>query len=148
MNRFFIILFLISNYLFAQLENNVLFKVNDSLVYVDEFNRVYNKNLDLIDENNQKDFESYLELFINYKLKLAEAYEIGLQNDPKYKSELNKYIKQLQNTYLTDRETEDKFLNEAYERTKSEVDVSHVLIRIDENENDTLKIYNKLILSN
>ena len=144
MNRFFIILFLISNYLFAQLENNVLFKVNDSLVYVDEFNRVYNKNLDLIDENNQKDFESYLELFINYKLKLAEAYEIGLQNDPKYKSELNKYIKQLQNTYLTDRETEDKFLNEAYERTKSEVNVSHVLIRIDENENDTLKIYNKL----
>ena len=144
MNRFFIILFLISNYLFAQLENNVLFKVNDSLVYVDEFNRVYNKNLDLIDENNKKDFESYLELFINYKLKLAEAYEIGLQNDPKYKSELNKYIKQLQNTYLTDRETEDKFLNEAYERTKSEVDVSHVLIRIDENENDTLKIYNKL----
>ena len=144
MNRFFVILFLISNYLFAQLENNVLFKVNDSLVYVDEFNRVYNKNLDLIDENNQKDFESYLELFINYKLKLAEAYEIGLQNDPKYKSELNKYIKQLQNTYLTDRETEDKFLNEAYERTKSEVNVSHVLIRIDENENDTLKIYNKL----
>ena len=144
MNRFFIILFLIGNYLFAQIENNVLFKVNDSLVYVDEFNRVYNKNLDLIDENNQKDFESYLELFINYKLKLAEAYEIGLQNDPKYKSELNKYIKQLQNTYLTDRETEDKFLNEAYERTKSEVDVSHVLIRIDENENDTLKIYNKL----
>ena len=57
MNRFFVILFLISNYLFAQLENNILFKVNDSLVYVDEFNRVYNKNIDLIDENNQKDFE-------------------------------------------------------------------------------------------
>ena len=144
MNRFFIILFLISHYLNAQLENNVLFKVNDSLVYVDEFNRVYNKNIDLIDENNQKDFESYLELFINYKLKLAEAYDLGLQNDPKYKSELNKYTKQLQNTYLTSRETEDKFLNEAYERTKYEVDVSHVLIRIDDNENDTLKIYNKL----
>lgn len=144
MNRFFIILFLICNYLNAQLENNVLFEVNDSLVYVDEFNRVYNKNIDLIDENNQKDFESYLELFINYKLKLAEAYDLGLQNDPKYKSELNKYTKQLQDTYLTNRETENKFLNEAYERTKSEVNVSHVLIRIDENENDTLKIYNKL----
>ena len=144
MNRFFVILFLISNYLFAQLENNVLFKVNDSLVYVDEFNRVYNKNIDLIDENNQKDFESYLELFINYKLKLAEAYDLGLQNDPKYKSELNKYVKQLQNTYLTDRETEDKFLREAYERTKYEVNVSHVLIRIEENDNDTIDVYNKL----
>ena len=144
MNRFFIILFLISNFSFAQLENNILFKVNDSLVYVDEFNRVYNKNIDLIDENNQKDFESYLELFINYKLKLAEAYDLDLQNDPKYKSELNKYVKQLQNTYLTDRQTEDKFLREAYERTKHEVNVSHVLIRIDENDNDTINVYNKL----
>ena len=144
MNRFFIILLLISNFSFAQLENNILFKVNDSLVYVDEFNRVYNKNIDLIDENNQKDFESYLELFINYKLKLAEAYDLGLQNDPKYKSELNKYVKQLQNTYLTDKKTEDKFLREAYERTKHEVNVSHVLIRIDENDNDTINVYNKL----
>tara|TARA_B100001248_G_scaffold260664_1_gene249532 strand:+ start:1246 stop:2877 length:1632 start_codon:yes stop_codon:yes gene_type:complete len=144
MNRFFIVLCLFINSSFAQLENNILFKVNDSLVYVDEFNRVYNKNIDLIDENNQKDFESYLELFINYKLKLAEAYDLGLQNDPKYKSELNKYVKQLQNTYLTDRQTEDKFLREAYERTKYEVNVSHVLIRIDENDNDTIDVYNKL----
>ena len=144
MNRFFIVLSLFNNFSFAQLENNILFKVNDSLVYVDEFNRVYNKNIDLIDENNQKDFESYLELFINYKLKLAEAYDLGLQNDPKYKGELNKYVKQLQNTYLTDRETEDKFLREAYERTKYEVNVSHVLIRIDENDNDTIDVYNKL----
>ena len=144
MNRFFLTFFLLSNFLFAQLENNILFKVNDSLVHVDEFNRVYNKNIDLIDENNQKDFESYLELFINYKLKLAEAYDLGLQNDPEYKSELNKYVKQLQNTYLTDKQTENKFLKEAYERTKSEVNVSHILIRIDENDNDTIKIYNKL----
>ena len=144
MNRFFIVLSLFINFSFAQLENNILFKVNDSLIYVDEFNRVYNKNIDLIDENNQKDFESYLELFINYKLKLAEAYDLGLQNDPKYKSELNKYVKQLQNTYLTDRETENKFLREAYERTKYEVNVSHVLIRIDENDNDTIDVYNKL----
>ena len=144
MNRFFIVLSLFINFSFAQLENNILFKVNDSLVYVDEFNRVYNKNIDLIDENNQKDFESYLELFINYKLKLAEAYDLGLQNDPKYKSELNKYVKQLQNTYLTDKETENKFLREAYERTKYEVNVSHVLIRIDENDNDTIDVYNKL----
>ena len=144
MNRFFIVLSLFINFSFAQLENNILFKVNDSLVYVDEFNRVYNKNIDLIDENNQKDFESYLELFINYKLKLAEAYDLGLQNDPKYKSELNKYVKQLQNTYLTDRETEDKFLREAYERTKYEVNVSHILIIIDENDNDTIDVYNKL----
>ena len=144
MNRLIAIIFFLCSSSYAQLDNNILFKVNDSIVYVDEFNRVYSKNFELIDENNQKDFESYLELFINYKLKLAEAYEMGLHNDPKYKSELNKYVKQLQNTYLTDRETEENLLKEAYERTKYELNVSHILIRIDENNNDTLDVYNKL----
>ena len=144
MNRLIAIIFFLHSSSYAQLDDNILFKVNDSIVYVDEFNRVYSKNFELIDENNQKDFESYLELFINYKLKLAEAYEMGLHNDPKYKSELNKYVKQLQNTYLTDRETEENLLKEAYERTKYELNVSHILIRIDENNNDTLDVYNKL----
>ena len=144
MNRLIAIIFFLYSSSYAQLDDNILFKVNDSIVYVDEFNRVYSKNFELIDENNQKDFESYLELFINYKLKLAEAYEMGLHNDPKYKSELNKYVKQLQNTYLTDKETEENLLKEAYERTKYELNVSHILIRIDENNNDTLDVYNKL----
>ena len=144
MNRLIAIIFFLYSSSYAQLDDNILFKVNDSIVYVDEFNRVYSKNFELIDENNQKDFESYLELFINYKLKLAEAYEMGLHNDPKYKSELNKYVKQLQNSYLTDKETEEDLLKEAYERTKYELNVSHILIRIDENNNDTLDVYNKL----
>ena len=144
MNRLIAIIFFLYSSSYAQLDDNILFKVNDSIVYVDEFNRVYSKNFELIDENNQKDFESYLELFINYKLKLAEAYEMGLHNDPKYKSELNKYVKQLQNTYLTDKETEEDLLKEAYERTKYELNVSHILIRIDEKNDDTLDVYNKL----
>ena len=144
MNRLIAIIFFLHSSSYAQLDDNILFKVNDSIVYVDEFNRVYSKNFELIDENNQKDFESYLELFINYKLKLAEAYEMGLHNDPKYKSELNKYVKQLQNTYLTDKETEENLLKEAYERTKYELNVSHILIRIDEKNDDTLDVYNKL----
>ena len=36
------------------------------------------------------------------------------------------------------------FLKEAYERTKLEVNVSHVLIRLDENNNDSIDSYNKL----
>lgn len=144
MIKYFTLFLLYFNFSFAQLEKEVLFKVNDSVILVEEFNRVYNKNIDLIEKENQKDFETYLELFINYKLKLAEAYQLSLHEDPKYKSELNKYAKQLQNTYLTDKATEDKLLKEAYERIKYEVNVSHVLIRLDENDTDTLEIFNKL----
>ena len=135
MNRILLVFLIFFNFSFGQLKNDILFKVNDSVVYTDEFNRVYNKNIDLIEESNQKDFESYLDLFIDYKVKLAEAYDLGFHQDPKYKSELNKYARQLQNTYLTDKETEEKFLKEAYERTKFEVNVSHILIRVDENNN-------------
>ena len=144
MKKVLVVFFIFYNISFSQLKNDELFKVNDSIVLIDEFNRVYNKNIDLIDENNQKDFETYLDLFVNYKVKLAEAYELGFHEDPKYKSELNKYAKQLQNTYLTDKKSEEKFLKEAYERTKFEVNVSHVLIRIDENNNDTIQIVEKI----
>lgn len=144
MKKILVFIFICYNISFSQLKKNELFKVNDSIVSIDEFNRVYNKNIDLINENSQKDFETYLDLFVNYKVKLAEAYELGFHEDPKYKSELNKYAKQLQNTYLTDKTSEEKFLKEAYERTKFEVNVSHVLIRIDENNNDTIQIVEKL----
>ena len=144
MYKILIVFFICFNISFSQLKNDELFKVNDSVVLIDEFNRVYNKNIDLIDDKNQKDFESYLDLFVNYKVKLAEAYELKFHEDPKYKTELNKYAKQLQNTYLTDKKSEEKFLKEAYERTKYEVNVSHILIRIDENNNDTIQIVEKL----
>ena len=145
MNRILLFLLICFNVSFSQLyKNDILFEVNDSIILTEEFHRVYNKNIELIDEINQKDFESYLDLFINYKIKLAEAYDLGLHEDPKYKSELNKYAKQLQNTYLTDKDTEEKFLKEAYERTKFEVNVSHVLIKFDENNYDTIQVYNKL----
>jgi len=145
MNRILLFLLICFNVSFSQLyKNDILFEVNDSIILTEEFHRVYNKNIELIDEINQKDFESYLDLFINYKIKLAEAYDLGLHEDPKYKSELNKYAKQLQNTYLTDKDNEEKFLKEAYERTKFEVNVSHVLIKFDENNNDTIQVYNKL----
>jgi len=144
MKRFLLLSIIIFNFSIGQNNNEVLFKVNDSIIFVDEFHRVYNKNIELINDINQKDFESYFDLFINYKIKLAEAYDQGLHNDPKYKSELNKYSKQLQNTYLTDQETENKLLKEAYERTKIELDVSHVLIRLDENNSDSTGVYNRL----
>ena len=144
MKKILIVFFICFNISFSQLKNDELFKVNDSVVLVDEFNRVFNKNIDLIDKKNQKDFDSYLNLLVNYKIKLAEAYELGYHEDPKYKSELNKYTKQLQNTYLTDKETEDRYLLEAYDRTKLEVNVSHILIRIERDNIDTIQVYNKL----
>ena len=63
MNRILLFLLICFNVSFSQLyKNDILFEVNDSIILTEEFHRVYNKNIELIDEINQKDFESYLDL--------------------------------------------------------------------------------------
>ena len=142
----YVVFFSFSLVSFSQFnERDVLFNVNNESVLAGEFIRVYNKNIDLIKDESQKDVDNYLQLYINYKLKLSEAYSRELHKNDNYKKELKKYTKQLESAFLTDKVTEEKLLLEAYERTKYEVNVSHVLIRIEEDNNDTIDVYNNIL---
>ena len=123
----------------------VLFKINDSETTLEEFNRVYNKNIDLVEDSNENDYMNYLELFINYKLKLAEAYDLGYDKDEDYLNEYQKYKNQLLKGYLTDSKSQERLVEEAYERTKNEVQVSHVLIKNNDQNSDSTEIYNRLL---
>jgi peptidyl-prolyl cis-trans isomerase SurA len=67
------LLFVISFSAAAQKKKDILLTVNDTPVYASEFKRVYKKNLNLVQDESQKNVESYLELFIDYKLKIAVA---------------------------------------------------------------------------
>jgi peptidyl-prolyl cis-trans isomerase SurA len=60
---------LVSGFLSAQTKE-VLFTIDNHPFYTDEFIRVYNKNLDLVKDDSQKDLDKYLELFLGYKLKV------------------------------------------------------------------------------
>jgi peptidyl-prolyl cis-trans isomerase SurA len=124
-----------------------LFTVNNTKVTTNEFLRIYNKNLELVQNEDQKDIDEYLKLFINYKLKLEEAYELGFDNDKKYANELKSYRNKLSKKYLTDTKINDNLLKEAYERTVYEVNVNHILIKVDEDASpeDSLKAYNKVL---
>ena len=126
-------------------ETDILFSVNDEPVLAGEFIRVYNKNIDLVEDESQKDVDNYLQLYINYKLKLSEAYSRELHKNDNYRKELKKYTNQLESTFLTDKVTQEKLLLEAYERTKYEVNISHVLIRMEQDDNDTIDVYNNIL---
>ena len=141
-----IVFFSFSFLSFAQFnETDILFSVNNEPVLAGEFVRVYNKNIDLVEDESQKDIDNYLQLYINYKLKLSDAYSRELHKNENYIKELKKYTKQLESTFLTDNVTQEKLLLEAYERTKYEVNISHVLIRMEEDDNDTIEVYNKIL---
>lgn len=130
-----------------QTSKKVLFTIDDTPFYTDEFKRVYNKNIDLVKDESQKDLNQYLNLYVGYKLKINKANQLGLQNDPKYINELNSYRTQLAKNYLTDTKVTNELVQEAYDRSLKEINGAHILFLVDENASpaDTLKAYNKAV---
>jgi peptidyl-prolyl cis-trans isomerase SurA len=137
---------LVSCFLSAQTKE-VLFTIDNHAFYTDEFIRVYNKNLDLVKDDSQKDLDKYLELFLGYKLKVEKANKLGLQNGTTYQNELKSYRNQLSKNYLNDSKVTNELVREAYERMQQEVRASHILILVDEGASpeDTLKAYTKVL---
>ena len=140
------LLFLSLNISFSQVsDSDVLLTISDEPVLATEFIRVYNKNLDLVQDDSQKEVESYLKLFLNYKLKLAEAKSLGYDKDLVYLKELKTYQNQLTQNYLTDKNVTEELVLEAYERTVNEVKAQHVLVRVENFETDTLQAFNDVL---
>ena len=125
-------------------EKDVLLTISDEPVSATEFVRVYNKNLNLVQDESQKQVDSYLELFVNYKLKLTEAKALRYDKDPAYLNEFKSYKNQLTQSYLTDKNVTDDLVREAYERTENEVKAQHILVLLDEVETDTLAAFSKI----
>jgi len=136
---------LLSMQVSAQKDDTVL-EIDGKKVSKSEFLQIYLKN-----NNNPKydkaSIDEYLEMFKKFKLKVAEAEALGYDTIPKLKKELEGYRKQLANPYLIDSAENKSLVEQAYERIKTEVRASHILIKVDQNANpkDTLEAYNKIL---
>ncbi|EAQ41099.1 peptidylprolyl isomerase [Polaribacter sp. MED152] len=131
----------------AQKKDKVLITIGDEKIMVSEFKRVYEKNLDAIDNEEAKDLEKNLDLFINYKLKVKEAYDIKLDTLSSYVKEMKTYRNQLAAPYMQDSAYVSVLVKDAYFRTKNEVKAKHILIRTPKvaTPKDTLKAYQKIM---
>lgn len=130
---------------YAQSPNEVLLTINNHSYSVDDFERVYTKNLDLLKDESQKDLDNYMDLYVLYQLKVQKAYALGLDEKESYKEELAKHRKELAEKYFTDETRLDELIKEAYDRSSFEREASHILIRIDQfaSPQDTLQAYQK-----
>lgn len=144
--RLLFFVFLLTPYVVLAQTKDVLFTIDSHPYYTDEFVRVYNKNLDLVKDDSQKNLDNYLELYIGYKLKVEKAYKIGLHNSTNYQNELKSYRTQLSKNYLSDSKVTNELVQEAYDRLQQELRASHILVLVDENAapEDTLKAYQKI----
>jgi len=131
---------------FSQRRDKTLITIDGEKITVSDFKRVYEKNLDVIDSQDSKNLINNLDLFINFKLKVKEAYALKLDTLSSYKKEIETYKNQLSGPYLQDTTFIGQLVKDAYFRTKNEVKAKHILIRIkkDALPKDTLIAFTKI----
>ncbi len=124
----------------------ILLKVNSEEVRLSEFEAVYNKNNANAQAIDPKSKTEYLDLYINFKLKVAEAEQLGMDTSKKFVNELAGYRRQLAAPYLTDQTVTESLIREAYDRSKFDINAYHILVQVDENASakDTLKALKKI----
>lgn len=127
-------------------QDEVLLTVDGQPVMRSEFERIYHKNSNVLGFEN-KTAREYLDLFINYKLKVYEAVKLGYDTVSSYRTELAGYREQLAQPYLQDRRLIDSLLREAYYRTLNEVNASHIMVKLPVNPApaDTLSAYARIM---
>ncbi|HWY38698.1 MAG TPA: peptidylprolyl isomerase, partial [Bacteroidia bacterium] len=126
----------------------VLLTIDGKPITKSEFQAVYQKNNGKDMSAEKKTVREYLDLFINFKLKVKEAEQMGLDTAASFKQELNGYKKQLAAPYLTDKDVTDNLVKEAYERNKTEVNASHILVKCAEDAlpKDTIEAWQRITI--
>ncbi len=135
--------FLFSVDAYAQdLNDKVLMTVDNDKVTAGEFIRMYRKSME---PGKPGDMDSYLQLYVTFKLKVADAENEGIDTTKAFKNELNGYRNQLAQNYLTDKDTREKLLQKTYQRYLTEINAWHILVSCPEGAKpqDTLIAWEK-----
>jgi peptidyl-prolyl cis-trans isomerase SurA len=143
----FVALLLTSFCLFAQKKNEILVTIGSEKISKSEFELYYKKNnTNLADKKYIKSPQDYLDLFINFRLKVLEAKALKYDTAQSFRDEIAGYRKDLAKPYLTDVSYDEKILKTLYERLLKERRASHLLIRLAENATpaDTIAAWNKI----
>ena len=124
------------------LNDSILMTVAGRKIEAGEFIRMFNKSNE---SDKLPDVDNYLQQYINFRLKVADAINKGIDTTKEFKNELNGYRNQLAQNYLTDTKTKEKLLQNSYERSLIDINAWHILINCPEGSKatDTLNAWNK-----
>ena len=113
--------------MFAQADQ-VLMTINDKPIMASEFLYIYEKN-NQESSLEKKTMDEYLDLFINFKLKVAEAIAQGVDTTDAFKKELAGYRAQATPKYLQDNEAIDSLVELSYNRMAKLRRASHIAVQ-------------------
>jgi len=120
--------------------------IGNESVSLREFEELFARNnggWEKASRSTMEERKAFLDLFVNYKLKLQEARARGLPADTAIQNELAAYRASVAATYIVEKELIEPALRMMYDRRKWEIRASHILLRMDSNPSpeDTLRQY-------
>ena len=129
----------------SKIDKEVLMTIGNEKITVKDFTDVYYKNNLKSEVIEKKSVDEYLDLFVNFRMKVMEAEDQKLDTSKRFQRELAGYRKQLAKPFMSSDDITDELLQEAYQRKLKDIRASHILIRCDKHAlpSDTLKAYNK-----
>ena len=131
---------------FCQNNDPVVMKLGKEDIRFSEFKNTFSRNNDL-SKVPDAELRSYIDLYVTFRLKYAEAREMQLDTVAALREELDDYRAQAVTSYLTDKEVSERIFNEAMERMKWDIRASHILkeVQMDALPADTLAAYNAIM---
>jgi peptidyl-prolyl cis-trans isomerase SurA len=112
----------------------VIAEFNNDKITMEEFEKAYSKNVGGLEaalKDSFDNFKNFAELYTNFKMKLDDAKVRGYQNDPALNEELLDYKKKVGSSYILEKYLVEPNIKDMYEKRKTEIRASHLMIRVD-----------------
>ena len=129
-------------------EQEVVATVGPDKITLQEYENLYlkgNTNRDSARTSSMLERERFLDLMVNYKLKLLDAQRMKLDQRPEIINEVEQYKGGLAASFVTERELTGPGVRRLYDRRAEEIRASHILLtlRPDASPEDSAKTYKK-----
>lgn len=111
----------------AKNSDPVLMNVAGKDVPLSEFEYLYHKNN--TQQAQPQSIDQYVGMFINYKLKVADAEAAGIDTTAAFREEFYKFRNELAEPYLQDSTVYEALIQQSYDHMKDELLVSHIMLR-------------------
>jgi len=127
----------------------VLARYGDYNITMSEFENAYAKNVgnyEKAKEDSLNKKKNFLDLYLNFKMKLRDAKLRNFDNDPSLLAELTDYKEKVGVTYLLEKKLIEPSVKELYERRKWEYRASHIMFRTGQgNDEEAKKLANAVL---
>ena len=112
----------------------VIAEFDSEKITMEEFEKAYSKNvggLEAAVDDSFDNYKNFADLYTNFKMKLDDAKVRGYQNDPELNAELTDYKKKVGSSYILEKYLVEPNIKDWYEKRKTEIRASHLMIRVD-----------------